>query len=210
MYKLYARKGAGSVAVEALLETLKANHQVIDVPKEDGRSPAWFDKINPRGEVPALELPEGEIMTESAAIMIYLADQFPHADLAPAVSSPQRAAYLRWMVYFATTAYTSDLRMYYPDRYSTDSAHAEAIKAKAIIDLNRDFDVFVQELGQGPFIAGDKISAADIYAAMLVSWSEDVEALLKRLPALARYYAAVTNHPSVRAVWLRHESFLPS
>jgi glutathione S-transferase len=208
MYKLYAGKGAGSAAIEALLLELKAKHERIDVVKEGSRNPDWFFKINPRGEIPTLELPDGQVMTESAAIMIYLADQFPDAGLAPATTSPQRAAYLRWMVYFAANAYTSDLRMYYPERFSINAGHADDIKAKAIIDLNRDFDVFVSDMGKGPFITGDKMSAADIYAAMLICWSEDVQALLKRQPSLARYYAAVTANPSVRAVWARNELYL--
>jgi glutathione S-transferase len=112
------------------------------------------------------------------------------------------------MVYFAANAYTSDLRMYYPERFSINAGHADDIKAKAIIDLNRDFDVFVSDMGKGPFITGDKMSAADIYAAMLICWSEDVQALLKRQPSLARYYAAVTANPSVRAVWARNELYL--
>ncbi len=208
MYKLYARTGAGSAAVEALLLALNVRHERIDLTKENGFNPTWFTKINPRGEVPALELPDGRIMTESAAIMIYLADLFADAGLAPAVTAPERVPYLRWMVYGAAAPYATDLRMYYPERYSTDTSHAAAIKAKAIIDLNRDLDVFASEMGQGPFITGEKISAADIYAAMLISWSEDAEALLKRLPKLATYYELVTRNESVRAAWTRNELYL--
>jgi glutathione S-transferase len=205
MYKLYARRNSGSAAVEALLAVLAVSHELIEVPKDDtGLPPDWFDQINPRREVPALELPDGSVMTESAAIMIHLADAHPEAGLAPAVGTAARAQYLRWMVYMAAAPYTSDLRMYYPHRYSTDAAHADAIKQKAIIDLARDFDVFADEMGDGPFILGDVMSAADFYAAMLLTWSNDVDALFAKQPKLKRLYEAVSAHAEIRRVWDRN------
>jgi glutathione S-transferase len=205
MYKLYARKGAGSAAVEALLALLNVPHEVIDVPKtEEGGAPAWFLALNPRGEVPALGLPDGSVMTESAAMMIHLADAHFDAGLAPALGTTARAQYLRWIVYLAAAAYPSDLRLFYPDRYSTNPAHAASIKAKASIDLARDFDVFANEMGPGPFVLGDKLSAADLYAAMLLSWSDDVEALFAKHPKLKKLSEAVAANATVRKVWDRN------
>lgn len=205
MYKLYARKAAGSVAVEALLALLDIPFEVIDVPKtETGAAPAWFIAINPRGEVPALGLPDGSTMTESAAMMIYLADAHLEAGLAPALGTPARAQYLRWIVYLAAAAYPSDLRLFYPDRYSTDPTHAASIKAKASLDLAHDFELFATQMGQGPFVLGDKISAADLYAAMLLSWSDNVEGLFAKHPKLKRLSEAVTENAKVRQVWDRN------
>jgi glutathione S-transferase len=206
MYKLYARKNAGSAAVEALLALLGVAHDIIDVKKNaDGSPPDWFLALNPRGEIPALELPDHILMTESAAMMIHLADAHPEAGLAPALGTSARAQYLRWIAYMASTPYATDLRMYYPQRYSIDPAHAEAIKAKAIIDLARDLDIFATEMGGGPFILGDKISAADLYAAMLLTWSNDVGGLFAKHPKLKRLYSAVAAIPAVRIVWDRNE-----
>jgi glutathione S-transferase len=206
MYKLYARSGAGSAAVEALLAMLGVVHELVEVKKNsDGSPPEWFTAINPRGEVPALQLPDGSLMTESAAMMIHLADAHPEAGLAPAVGTSARAQYLRWMLYMASNTYSTDLRMYYSRRYSTDPSHADAIKAKAIIDLARDFAIFDADMGDGPFILGDRMSASDIYAAMLLTWSDDVAALLAKHPKLQRLYAAVATVPTVRKVWDRNE-----
>jgi glutathione S-transferase len=204
-YKLYARPGSGSAAVEGLLAITGSPVDVIDVPKmPDGSSPAWYLAINPRGEVPSLQLPDGSIMTESAAMMIHIADCTPGLGLAPAINAPLRPQFLRWMIYLAAAAYPTDLRLYYPDRYSTDASHAPAIRAKAVIDLNRDFDVFALGMGPGPFILGDKMSAADIYAAMLISWSDDVPGLFARHPKLKRLYGAVAGHPAIAPVWQRN------
>jgi glutathione S-transferase len=205
MYKLYARKGAGSAAVEALLAVLGVAHEIVQVDKsDDGTLPDWFKAINPRAEIPALELSDGSVMTESAAMMIHLADAHPEAGLSPAVGTSARAQYLRWMLYMASATYTSDLRMYYPHRYSTDPTAAEAIKAKAVIDLVRDFDIFAAEMGKGPFILGEKMSAADIYTAMLLTWSNDVNALFAKHVKLKQLYDAVAAVPAIRKAWDRN------
>jgi glutathione S-transferase len=205
MYKLYARKGAGSAAVEALLVLLGVPFDIINVPKtETGAAPAWFLALNPRGEVPALHLPDGSLMTESAAMMIYLADAHSEAGLAPGLATAERAHYLRWLVYMAAAAYNSDLRLFYPERYSTDPTHAAAIKAKASLDLAHDFEVFADEMGQGPFVLGNTMSAADLYVAMLLTWSDDVEGLFAKHPKLNRLYDAVAEHAAVRKVWDRN------
>ena len=181
MFKLYARPSAGSAAVEALLTECGAAFEIIDILREpDGTVPRSYLQINPRGEVPTLRLPDNSIMTESAAMMVYLADLHPAAGLAPSVTSPLRGRYLRWMLFFATGVYMADLRMYFPARHSTDAGHADAIKAKAIEDMERDYDIFAEALGEGPFILGQSMSAVDIYAAMLLSWAPDVAQLFAR------------------------------
>ena len=206
MFKLYARPGAGSAAVEALLAECGAAFEIIDVLRNpDGTAPESFQQINPRAEVPTLTLPDNSIMTESAAMMIYLADLFPAAGLAPAVTSPARSRYLRWMLYFATAVYMADLRMYYPARHSTDESHAAGIKGKAIADMSRDFEIFAEALGDGPFILGRTFSAADIYAAMLFSWAPDVSQLFARHANIKRLYDLVAARPLIAKVWARNE-----
>jgi glutathione S-transferase len=205
MYKLYGRKNTGSSAVEALLTVLDVPFEIIDVAKtETGAAPDWYKAINPRGEVPSLGLPDGSVMTESAAMMVYLADAHPKAGLAPKLTDANRAQYLRWMVYLAAAPYPTDLRLYYPDRYSTDPSHADAIKAKASIDLARDFDVLAMRMGEGPFVLDKKLSAVDLYAAMLFTWSDDVDGLFAKQPKLKRLYDSVSAHSAVRKVWDRH------
>ena len=206
MFKLYARLGAGSLAVEALLAECDIPYQVEDLERgPDGKLPASFLAINPRGEVPALILHDGSVMTESAAMMIYLADLYPDTGLAPSAASPLRPRYLRWLVYFATTVYMSDLRMYYPQRYTDDPAGADAVKRQAIAHMAREFEIFAEALGAGPYILGETFSAADIYAAMLASWADNVPALFARHPNIKAHYDRVTARPRIAKVWARNE-----
>ncbi len=205
MFTLYSRLGAGSVAVEALLEEVGCEYDLEDVVRsEDGSFPASYLKINPLGQIPTLRLPNDSIMTESAAMMIYIADLYPAAGLAPALNSPHRSTYLRWMLFFASAIYMADLRYFYPTRYSTDAIHAPAIKACASEHMDRDFAHFAAELGYGPFILGGTFSAVDIYAAMLLSWAPNLEDLCNRHANLKAHYNAVAARAKIALVWKRN------
>lgn len=205
MYTLYARSTAGSVAPEAMLAVCGARYELIMVERNAGHAfMESFRKLNPRGEVPTLVLPDKTIMTESAAMMIHLADLYPEAGLAPAPATPQRAVYLRWMLYLATTVYMSDLRLFYPARYTTEEKGAEAIKARAAEHMAQDYAIYAEALGDHPFILGSRMSAVDIYAAMLCTWAPDMPALFARHPNLQHMYEAVLETPAVKAVWQRN------
>jgi glutathione S-transferase len=205
MYKIYCRKGAGSVAVEAMLAQCGAIYAVHDLERNpDGTFPDFFHRINPRAEVPTLMLPDDSIMTESAAMLIHLADTHPDARLSPAIWSPKRPRFLRWMLYLATTLYMSDLRMFYPERYTIGDEGVAAIKAKAIAGMASEFKIYADALGQGPFILGSEMSAADIYAAMLATWVPDMSALFAKHPNLEAMYKAVIAQPAIAAVWGRN------
>src|SRR5579872_6422575 len=106
-YLIYGAPGSGSVPIEAALTLIGAPYDVIgdDVVRPVACNPA-ANAVNPLHQVPVLGLPGGEVMTESAAILIYLADRHPQARLAPAPGDPGRAAFLRWMTYVSTAIYS--------------------------------------------------------------------------------------------------------
>jgi glutathione S-transferase len=206
MYTLYARNGAGSLAVEALLAACGADYKVIVLNrKPDGSFEDFFLAINPKAEVPTLVLPDGSVMTESAAMMIHICEQYPAAGLAPAPGAPGRAQFLRWQVYLAAALYGSDLRLFYPHRFTTDAAGAEGVKARAAETMMQEFAIYADALGEGPFMLG-RLSAVDIYAAMLCSWAPDVGELFATYPNLKRMYDAVVANEAVQKVWARNET----
>lgn len=205
MFKLFARKGAGSMAVEAMLAECGARYELEDLARNaDGGFPEWFHRINPRAEVPTLVLPDHSVMTESAAILIHLGDVFPAAGLAPEVASPLRPRYLRWLCYMATTIYMSDLRLYYPERYTSAPEGAAGIRDCAQSGMAREFAILAEAMGDGPFILGEAMSTADIYASMLVSWAPDPKALMAAHPVLQRMWDGVAARPAIAAVWARN------
>jgi glutathione S-transferase len=206
MYRLYGRPGSGSVVVEAVLEAAEAPYEVEMIERsQDGRVPEKLARINPLGQVPALTLPNGTVMTESAAISLYLADKYPKADLAPASDAAERPAYLRWLVFLATNIYMTDLRAYYPDRYTSDQNGGKCVKAAALARMAQEWEVYAAALGDKPFILGDKMCVADVYAAMLATWNLDVPSFFKKHPNVRAMYDRVTANPAIARAWGRNE-----
>jgi glutathione S-transferase/GST-like protein len=205
MYTLYCRNTAGSMAPEALLAACGAEYKVIVLERRpDGSFEEFFHRINPKAEVPTLVLPDDSIMTESAAMMIHIADLHPAAGLAPAIGTPERPKYLRWQLFLATALYMSDLRLFYPQRYTTAPGETGGIKARALETMMQEFAIYAEALGEGPFILGHRMSAVDIYAAMLCTWAPDMDALFREHPGLARMYDGVLKNDAVRKVWERN------
>ena len=115
MYKLFGRPDSGSFAVQVALEEIGAPYERIWVGREAAEV-ARFRAVNPTGKVPALVLPDGTVMFESAAMLIHLALVQPRASLAPQSGTSGHAAFLQWMVFLSANLYEAVLRMYYPAR----------------------------------------------------------------------------------------------
>jgi glutathione S-transferase len=195
-YRLYARYGAGSMAVQVALEEAGAAYQVTWITRTP-EAVESYRRVNPAGRIPALALPGGAIMSESAAMLIYIAGAYPAAHLAPPVDTPDYAHFLQWLVSLSANLYETVLRYYYSERYSTGGAAAAAdIKAQALSDYRRQLVALDQELH--PYLLGETYSLADPYLYMLASWyPQDVSALMKELPALARHARLIRERPAV-------------
>ena len=206
MYRLYGRPGTGSVTIEAILEIAKAPYEVEIIERSpNGEVPEKLARLNPLGQVPVLRLPDGAIMTESAAMALYLSDKHPGPGLAPPPGSADRPVYLRWMLYLATNIYMTGLAAYYPDRYTSDKTGGKCVKSAALARMAKEWEIYAEALGDKPYILGDKMSAADIYAAMQATWNFDVPAFFKKHPNLRAMYNRVTAHPAIAKVWGRNE-----
>ena len=206
IYRLYGRPGSGSGVCEAVLALSGLPHEIIDLDRwGNAAAPAELLAVNPLGQIPALVMPDGGVMTESAAITLYLADLVPEAGLAPPPTGARRAKYLRWMVYLAANSYMTALRVYYPARFTHDVNGGAAVKSAALTRSAFEWQVFAEALAEGPFILGEKMCAADIYTAMLVSWEEDIPAFHALHPGILRLCEGVAADPVVEKVWRRHE-----
>jgi glutathione S-transferase len=205
MYTLYGRSGSGNAAIEALLEEMEVPYRLEMVEKRaDGRLADELQTLNPLGQVPVLVLPSGAAMTESCAIMIYLADLHSPGQLAPLPASEHRPAFLRWMVFLAANPYMTDLRLYYSSRYTTDPNGTEGVRKAASRDMAREFVILAEGIGSGPWLLGETFSAVDVYAAMIATWAEDVPDMFQRHPEIAHHFARVRSRPKVSPVWERH------
>ena len=200
-YTLYSHDGSGGFAVEAALVKVGAAHEVvaIDIVKGDQNRPD-FVAINPMRQVPALRLPDGSVMTESAAIVVHLADAFPGKGLAPKPATSAHAQFLRWMLFLAANLYEGDLRYFYPDRYTTDPAGIEGVKSAGAAHMKKSFAVVEDALARSPFLCGPDLTMADVYLAMLTAWSPEP----LKSPRLLAVRAAVAADLQIGPLWRRH------
>ena len=205
MYQLYWAKDSGALAPQILLEEIGVEYGRCVVDLEQGQeTAAEFLKINPRGQVPALVLADGSIITESAAISLHLADSHVEAALLPPIASVERAQVYRWLFYASANLYESILRLYYADRFTTDPAQVEQIKASARAFIDQSWDLLENELGQGPYLLGQTYSLIDPYLLMLTNWHEQPEVLFDRNPKLRRLCETVRSRLAVERIWSQH------
>ena len=195
-YRLYGRRGAGSLAPQILLEEIGAPYEIHWVNKTPAEIEA-LRRINPAGKIPTLVLPDGTPLAESAAMILHLTSAHPDAGLAPRAGTTAHARFLQWMVFLSANLYETCLRYYYSERYSTaGAAAAPAIKAQALADYAAHLERLHGELS--PFVLGETLSAADPYLHMLAGWyPEDVVPLAARLPKLAQHAELLRRRPAV-------------
>jgi glutathione S-transferase len=196
-YQLYARQGAGSLAPQMLLEEMGAAYELVWVSKAPADIES-FRRVSPSAKIPVLVLPDGTVMSESAAILIHLTTANPAARFAPAPGSSAHAHYLQWMVFLSANVYETALRFFYPDRYSAaGAAAAPQVKSQALADWGKHFEVIDAALS--PYVLGAEISAADHYLHMLSSWyPHDDAALASRLPKLVQHAELMRRRPATR------------
>jgi glutathione S-transferase len=194
-YVLYGRPGSGSVAVQIALEEIGVPYERVWVGRESA-DVARYRTLNPAGRVPALKLPGGTILAESAAILIHLAAAHPEAKLAPAPGSPAHGEFLQWMVFMSANLYEAALRIFYSARYSTRGEQdAEAIRRQGMSDFIEHTSLIAARLG--PYVLGQQYSIADPYLHMLASWYPERGELDARVPAIAAHTARIGARPAV-------------
>jgi glutathione S-transferase len=195
-FQLYGRKGSGSLAVQMVLEETGAPYELHWV-ESTPQAIASLRRVNPAGKVPALVLPDGTAVAESAALLIYLSTAFPAARLAPPPGTSAHARYLQWMVYLSANVYESALRYFYADRYSSAGAQgAPAVQARALEEYTRHLETLAATLS--PYVLGETYSAADPYLYTLAGWHPQLASLQQRLPPLARHAELLRQRAATR------------
>ena len=172
MYQLYGALGAASLAPQCVLEVAAAPYELIeiDISADSERDPEYL-KLNPHGRIPTLVY-DGQVIIESAAICIYLADKHPESGLSPAVDHPDRSRYLQWMVYLTNTLQETLLRKLYTSDFTRDAESEAGVVASASAKLDLIMAFIDRSLGEadGPCLLGNQLSSADIYLNMLTGW----------------------------------------
>jgi GST-like protein len=199
--QLYGVRGYGSAITEAMLTLAGQDYAFIEVDGFDRPGPARdrLAAVNPLVQVPVLRLDDGLVLTETAAITLYLADRFP--GLAPAAGTPERTRFYRLLIWLVANIYPTFTYGDYPDRW-VPSAPAELVEAT---DRYRErLYGWLEEQVTGPFILGERLSALDIYIAILVAWRPGMQWFQTNTPRLAEVAALTRAIPQIREVTRRN------
>jgi GST-like protein len=195
-YVVYGQKGTGSVPVEAALLLLGECYEVVERgPAED--RPAG----NPMQQVPVLVLPDGELMTESAAILIHLADSHPSARLAPALDDPRRPAFLRWMIYVSAQIYALVWVRDDPGRLAADEAHKSVILERTAERIAYCWRMMDAQVNPGRYILGDDLSVLDLYVTVVSCWGPRRGRFDQEAPKMAGVVRRVDRDPRLMDLW---------
>jgi GST-like protein len=203
-YKLYGCKRCGSVPIEAALAEIGAPAEILEL--DFAGNEQWGDayrRVNPLGRIPALELPDGTVVTESAACMLILCERHPEAGLLPPLESGDRARLYRWMMFASNNIYEAIGRVDYPERYVADKAAAPGAEQRAIEDLQRFWQMIETHLEPGPYALGERFSALDLYLSVLARWSVR-DWVIEHCPHLAEMVRHTAARPKVAPVWQYH------
>ena len=202
---VYGAPGSGSVPVEAALSLIGLPCTVIDAAtwEFDPAVLAMVEKINPLKQIPALVLPSGEVLTESGAILVWLAEAYPEARLGPPVGDPRRARFLRWMTFIPAAIYSLFWVRDEPSRLGgPDPAQGERIKAataERIADCWRMMDA--QITPAGAYLLGDELSVLDLYVAVVSRWGPGRNRFYRAAPGLTPVVRRVDADPRLKAFW---------
>lgn len=205
---LYGAKGSGSVAVEGALRLLGLPYQLIDA--GDFMSTAErAGEVNPMKQQPTLVLPSGEVMTESAAILLWLGDAHPEAGLAPRAADPARAQYLRWMIYVPAAIYSLFWVADDPSLLVAGEPAGREVQARCYARIADCWRMMDQQVRPGPFIVGARFTLLDLYVAVVSRWSPGRRTFYDLAPKLAEVVRRVDADPRLAALWADRFPFDP-
>jgi len=185
-YTLHGRPGWGSAIVEAQLDWYGLPYQYVEVGDLFASPEAreTLARVNPLAQVPTLELPDGRVMTESAAITLHLADATGSAELVPGIGEPARAPFLRWLVFLVANVYPTFTYADDPQRFVADPEAAKAFRAR-VDDYARQLWAQMAAAAGEPWFLGERFSAIDVYLAVMTRWRPRREWFAEHAPRLA-------------------------
>lgn len=197
-WTLYSAPGTCSLATHVALHEAGAEFDVVtlDFAANEQRGAAYL-AINPRGRVPALVTPRGTL-TETPALLLFIAQCFPQAALAP-LDDPFALARMQEMAnYLAATVHVAHAHKRRGARWADDPAAHEAMRAKVPQTMSACAEVLEGMLGAGPWVLGDRHSVVDGYLYTLSGWLEGDGVEVGRFPGLMAHHARVGARPAVQ------------
>lgn len=192
--KLFYMKGACSLASYIALKEAGIEFEAAEVDHQsrktsDGKS---LDSINSKGYVPVLRLDSGEILTENVAVLQYIADRNPGAQLAPAPGTLERYRLVELLAYINSEVHKNFGPLF-------DPSASNDVKSFATTNLKKRLSWLDKALGSKNYLMGERFTVADAYLYVVLTWADHVGIDLNQWPALKRHNERVGVRPSVIA-----------
>jgi GST-like protein len=202
---LYGRPGWGSAIVEAQLALYGLPFQWVDTGDlfDSAAAREQLAPLNPLTQVPTLVLPDGQVMTESAAITLHLADLAGRDGLVPGPSAPERAAFLRWLVFLVANVYPTFTYADEPGRFVKAEGAAAAFRTE-VDGYAKRLWTMVEGVAGAPHFLGRRFSALDIYLAVMTHWRPRTAWFTQHTPRLAAAAASASAMPVLAPVMARN------
>jgi glutathione S-transferase len=185
---LYWRPGTAAMAPHAALGEIGVAYRLVEIDRETAQTDPAYRALNRLGVVPTLV--DGDVVvSESAAILLYLADRYPEARLAP----EEPADFYRWLVFMTNTLQTCLLRFFYPERYG-----GPEVEQVAAAEAHQLFALLDESLEGREWLVGDHRSAADLFLFMLTRWGRQLDEPAWERPHLRAHFLRTLALPGVR------------
>jgi glutathione S-transferase len=191
--KLYYYPGACSMAVHIALREagIPFDLDKVDLAKHQTANGEDYYKINPKGYVPALRLDDGQVLTEDAVLLQYVADQKPLSSLAPKAGTMERYRVMEWLNFISSEVHKTLGALFNPKI-------TPEWKNNQVALFNRRCDFLVKALGSNPYLTGDKFTIADAYLFTILGWANLFKLDMSKWPALTDYAARIAARPAVK------------
>jgi len=213
MLTVYGALGSSSVPVEAALTLIGLAYEVVEGAtwEHDAAILEQVRRVNPLVQIPALVLPGGEILTESGAILTWLADSHPDARLGPVVGDPLRGQFLRWMTYIPAAIYSMFWVRDEPSRLAGPDPDAQARVKAATAERIADCWAMMdrQITPAGDYLLGDDLSVLDLYVAVVSRWGPGRNRFYREAPGMAPVVRRVDADPRLTDFWAERFPFAP-
>ncbi|PLR41612.1 glutathione transferase GstA [Chimaeribacter californicus] len=192
--KLYYKPGACSLSPHIVLREAGLDFSIekVDLAAKKTEHGADFLAVNPKGQVPVLQLDDGSILTEGAVIVQYLADQKPDRQLLPEAGTPARYHALEWLNYVATELHKGFSPLFNP-RFPDEA------KAVAREMLEKKFAFLNDQLAGKEYLLGNRFSVVDAYLFTVMGWAKALKFDLSALPHLSAFVERMAARPAVDA-----------
>ena len=204
-YKLWGRAGWGSTIVEAQLVWygLPFTFEPVEDLFKTPDAAAKLAKVNPLAQVPTLEMPDGSVMSESAAITLLLADITAADSLVPSRKAPERARFLRWLVFIVANIYPTFTYADDPARFISVNTARDPFRAATDAYAQRLWHQIEGEAGS-PWFLGERFSALDIYLGVMTRWRPKRGWFENETPKLFAIARRADQVPELVPVWKRN------